>query len=458
MANQIVTVNVTQTVAAAPSALLRTGALITQGGTTTASGTLTLLTQLSDLTPVLATTKSISSMSLSGGVVTVTTTSPHGWTNADVIPVTIAGVTPTAYNGNVTATVTGTSTFTYPLGGSPGSVTVQGTAILGAVAELVSMATTFFAQGSNVPVYVLELGEGIVSAGVTALSSFITANPALIYSYLVPREWDAAASFLTLLGAFNTTTSKTYFHITTTLGTYSNYTTLMKCALTTVQAPLAPATEFTAAAQFWVTLNYNPSSTNRVTPLAFSYVQAVTAYPQKGNAATLTALKAANVGYIGTGAEGGISNTVLFWGHTMDGNPFNYWYSVDWAQINIGQALANAVINGSNNSLNPLYYNQQGINVLQDVATAQVTNAVTYGLANGTVTQVELPVADFTANLQAGLYLGQLVVNAEPFLIYSGENPNDYAIGKYAGLACVYTPLRGFEQILFNLNVTNFIA
>jgi hypothetical protein len=34
------------------------------------------------------------------------------------------------------------------------------------------------------------------------------------------------------------------------------------------------------------------------------------------------------------------------------------------------------------------------------------------------------------------------------------NNPNDYGIGRYAGLSASYTPMRGFVEIIFNINVT----
>lgn len=456
MANNIVSVLVSVQQPPAPSVLQKTGAIISQGATTTTDGTLTLLTQLSDLTSILAAAKSISTMTWSGGVVTVTTTAPHTWATGNTIGIVISGATPSGYNGSYQGTITGASTLTFPLVADPGSVTTVGFVTLADNAELLSQVTTFFAQGTSQAVYVLELGDGDPGDGVTALTAFITANEGLIYSYLVPREWDNVASFLTFLGGFNNTTSKTYFFVTTTVANNTVYSALDKCVFALVEAPGIPATEFSCAAPFYVTLNYDPGSTNRVTPLAFAYVYGVTAYPQRGNQATLTALRAANTNYIGTGAEGGISNTILFWGHLKDGNPFNYWYAIDWAQINLELALANAVINGSNNPLAPLIYNQQGINVLQDVATQVLANGVTYGLLTGDVTQTALPANQFAQNFLNGDYRGQLVINAEPFNIYTAENPNDYAIGKYAGLAGVALVARGFEQIIFSLTATTF--
>ena len=83
--------------------------------------------------PVLETTFSlqtmdaVSSMILTGGSVTVTAAHNFlGLTNGDSYSVIISGVTPAAYNGTVTALITGSNIFTYPLSGSPGAVTVQG--------------------------------------------------------------------------------------------------------------------------------------------------------------------------------------------------------------------------------------------------------------------------------------------------------------------------------------------
>lgn len=460
MSTNIVVVNVSQTLAPAPSTLQKSGALVTQGGTTLAPGTLRLCTSLADLTSVLATPKPISALAWSaggGGVVTITTSAPHGYGVGDVIPITVAGTAPAGYSGNFTGTVTTTSQITYPLAVNPGSMTVPGTVVTGSRSELLSMGTTFFAQNGGQSVNVLELGEGVVNAGVTALAAFIAANPNTIYSYLMPRNWDNNSAFLAFMADYTAPDKKTYFFVTTVYANRAVYAG-KKCVLALVEAPVIPATEFSLAAVFAVTLNYSPNSTAKVPPLSYAYVYGVTPYPVIGNQTTFTNLDIANVGWIGTGAEGGISNSIVFYGQLQDGNPFNYWYSADWFQINVQLNLANEVINGSNDPLAPLYYDQFGINRLQNRAAATAAQAVTNGLALGTVKTTTLPAQDFQLAYEAGDFLGFLAINAEPFNVYTAENPSDYAVGKYGGLACVYTPLRGFKQIIFNLNVTNIVA
>ena len=652
----IVTVNASVTVAAAPSTLQKTGAFVSQGGTVLTPGTYALLTSQSGLASYIASSAAITSLAWSGGVVTATTTAPHGFTIGDTLSLTIAGASPAGYNGTFLATITGASTFTYVLISNPGSETTPGMYIPDSANQLVQMNNTFWAQGSIVPVYVLELGPGNATDGVAALTAFIAANnnPQFFYSYLVPRYWDGNAAFLGLLAQFESPSSKTYFHITTTLQTYINYLnqnnpsepsplkdvlayieapalgawgsniitellaapaspTLSSSAAGTlpattyyvrvtyntaygetpasqeaneavaadhvlvvdsptslsgatswnvyvgttsgsetlqeagialatnwteptsglisgvaypakgfavattttnhnvavgqwfqlagftptgyngwyqalggtstdtlvmfVQSDLAPESalgllvasfatqtaapggvtgEFTAAAGFYKSLSYAPSSANLMTPFAFSFLFGVTAWATQGNSAILTTLKAANVNIVLTGAEGGISNDILEWGTTMDGSDFMEWYSADWIQINLVLNLANAVINGSNDPINPLYYSQFGIETLQDVAVATATAGVSFGLGNGTVTQSALTGLQLAQAIAVGTFDGDINVNAVPFVPYLQGSPGDYAIGKYAGLSVLWIVNRGFTNIVVNLNISDF--
>lgn len=63
------------------------------------------------------TTFSVSSLTRSGTTATATTSAAHGYTSTEYV--TIAGAVETAYNGKVKVTVTGGTTFTYSVSGSP---------------------------------------------------------------------------------------------------------------------------------------------------------------------------------------------------------------------------------------------------------------------------------------------------------------------------------------------------
>ena len=432
----IVNVVVTQQVASAPSQLQQTGAFVSQGGTTLAAGTTQLLTQLSDLTSILRPATDISTITWTGSVVTVTTTTAHGIPSGDTVQIVIAGCTPTGYNGTFAGTSTGTNTVTYPLVSDPGSSTVEGTLQLSNTLELAAMNNTFFAQGSTVSVFVLELGTTTVADGVTALNLYIEENvnhlptspTPQFYSYLLPKTWDVSDAQV-MAAQYEGTTAQVYFYVTTTLATYAGWDGI-KSVFAALQSPSAPAIEFSTAAMYWASLSYDPSASNLAHPFEYTYVYSVTPYVLS-NTQQVTLL-ANGVNWVGTGAQGGISNTLIEGGTYMDLNPFNYWYCVDWLSINVAQALSAAIINGSNLPTNPLYYNQAGINTLQKVAQATVNNGISFGLI-----------------------LSPANVNATPFTTYVAQHPGDYATGTYNGLSLTFVPLRGFSSITIYLTASN---
>ncbi len=373
------------------------------------------------------------------------------------------------------------------------------------------MGSTFFAQGNSTGVYALELGvQTSADAGITALETWITNNPGVFYSYLVPAAWDYSkdevgsviinnggsgyttapavtfsaptagttatgtatiqngavvaititnpgngytaaptvtiaaptsgvtatatanlASALDILASqYSSPTGKTYFFVTTTTSNLANYST-QKAIYATVPSPTAVSTEFQAASEFYQWLNNNPGSSNKLAPMAFRYVYGVTPWADQGNQTTITNILSAYGNLIGTGAEGGISNAIIFKGTTMDGEQASWWYGVDWVQIQTKQALAAAVINGSNSNP-PLLYDQSGINTLQKVAQQVCDNAVAFGCA-----------------LSA-------VVTAVPFGTYTTQNPSDYNAGIYNGLSATVVGQNGFTSLTFNLSAVQF--
>ncbi len=459
----IVNINISVTNPPKPSQLLKSGTMISVGGTTLAAGEYKLLSGKDDLKSIISPAKTIASIAWAANVVTVTLSEAHGWKTEDTIPLIVSGVVPVAYNRAVTATITSATAFTYPLVNDPGTATVMGGVKTVAASEIVQMNTTFWAQGTTRAVYVLELGDVNAAEAVAALGTFIEHDISLgntyqkIFSYLVPREWGAEDTFKTLTGLYTSPASLVYFFVTTTIATYSEWVaTGNKSVLAGVEAPDIPSTEFSMAFPFQSSLANDPGSSNMVPPMAWRFGYGVTDYPAGGNGTLLKALQDSSINYVGTAAEGGLSNKMLVAGHMLDGNPFNYWYSVAWSAINIELDVANEVINGSNTTVNPLYFEQRGINRLQNRALKTLRTGISYGLILGPVVDTRLTQESFNEEYEKGTYAGSAVINAVPFASYTSLNPSDYADGKYNGLSAVITPKRGFESITFNLNVTNF--
>ena len=191
----------------------------------------------------------------------------------------------------------------------------------------------------------------------------------------------------------------------------------------------------------------------------------MTPYPAAHNAALLAALDAANINIIGTGAEGGLPNQALITeGNTLDGNDFSYWYAADNIQITAQQRGALDVMNGANNSVNPLYYDQNGVNRLQDGQVQNVRSCISSGVLTGGYTRTTLSQADFLNALENGDFDGLNVVNAVPLVIpgsgdgYLQLNPGDFDKGDYNGITIAAIPMRSFKHIVFNVLLTDLVT
>jgi hypothetical protein len=438
MSFNIVTVNVSQTVGAIPSNLQQMSAVLSFGATLQEPGKPVLLTQPSDISDIvkIPVQSLVAEASSFGSDFTLTL--PAGKTiSRDVgseIPVTITGCSPTTWNGKYTATLSSPDKLTWTVTGSilDGSPSMPGQLTIGGSDDLVTAVDAFFAQGRSVGTYLLELGyqNDVVSKEVAALKDYIEDPLKRFYAYLVPEAWKADPDFITLAKLYTANEAMQYFFTLEDTPGDTNYVSPyagIKSIIATSDDTY-PVTN-AAAAAMWNLVSASPSEINKVPPMAFRYLQAVNANAAKAN--ILKTMTQQNINYVDTGAEGGISNTILVKGVTSDGNDMTYWYSVDWVQINVDMMLANAVINGSNNPVNPLYYNQDGIDRLQQTAQGVFNTGVSYGLVNGPTP-----------------------VSAVPFKTYVKNNPNDYGIGRYAGLSASYTPMRGFVEIIFNINVT----
>ncbi|HCL6004033.1 hypothetical protein N5D10_11210 [Citrobacter freundii] len=442
MGYEIVTVNVSQTIGATPSNLQQMSAILSFGATLQEPGKPVLLTQDSDITDLVNNAIGTLEAEAQSHGSDFTLTLPPGKTiNRDPgseIEITIVGCSPTTWNGTYTATLTTTSTLEWTVSSSTldGSPTTLGQFTIGGSADLVTAVNTFFAQGNSVGTYLLDLGyqKDVVKTEVAALKLYMEEPLKRFYAYLVPETWKEDKDFITLAKLYTANEAKQYFFVLSDTPGDTNYVS----PYASIKSIIAMAddtypTTNAAAAVMREFVSPSPSPINKVPPMAFRYLQAVNANKAKNS--ILKTMVAQNINYVDTGAEGGISNTMLVKGVTSDGKDMTYWYSVDWVQINVDMQLANAVINGSNNPINPLYYNQDGIDRLQQVAQGVFDTGVSYGLVNG-----------------------QTPVNAIPFKVYVKDNPNDYNIGRYAGLSATYTPMRGFTSIIFNINVTMQIS
>jgi hypothetical protein len=507
---QIVNLTAVVTTAPTPSQLQQSGAIVSVGGTTLAPNTYQYCGNMAAINAISATSYAITSLAWASSTVTATVATGILPTVGSTFTTTISGAVPTGYNGTYIATVASATTFTYALASNPGTETTPGSFTISGTSPITTPATSFFAQGTSVGVYVLELGNITgVDAQIAALNTWIQTNPGVFYAYLVPAAWDFSkdevgsvtinnggngytsaptvafsgggggtgaagtaviqngavvsvtitnpgsgytaaptvtfsggggvgaaatanlASALNILaGQYASATGKTYFFVTTSVANLANYSGL-KSVYATVPAPLATSQEFDSGAMFYQWLVNNPSQSNPLGPMAYRYLTGVTPWPQNGQQASINSVLSGYGNIIYQGSEGGISKAGIWKGTLMDGTQAAWWYGIDWFQIQVKQALAAAVINGSNQNP-PLIYDQNGINSLLAVAQNVANSAVKFQCALS------------------------ITITATSFADYTTANPNDYAAGLYNGFSATAVGQNGFLVVGFALNAVQF--
>lgn len=474
--NSIVTVKVQTIQAPTPNTFQQTGCLVSFGATNIARNDAAELTQWSDLDDVLIGAQPAATVVWAAGLVTLTTAAPlaPAYAPGDRPMMTISGFVPTAFNYTGPVTIVDTATFTYPVATDPGATTTVGTYMPQSAIELSQMSTTYFDQGNMTSVWVLELGYGATSAAnAAALQGWLNVNPKVFCGYLLPRSVGAnqttIEAFEPLFKQFQNPEAMTYFWLTVSANAINILDETYKCVIQMVEAPSVtdllktnatnPNGEFTMAAMFYNAMAFRPSQINRVAPMAFKYLYGVTAYPTKNNGPLLSSFKASATNYVATGAEGGVSFNIVYEGVTRDGNDyFNWWWTIDWVQININLNLSNAIINGSNNPFAPLYYNQDGINFLETNLYNTMLSASTLGMVLGPITMTALNQPDLQNQILLGVFEGMCDVNGVQFVDYVNANPGHFKIGEYDGLSVLFIPARGFIHIMVSVTATNLVT
>jgi len=293
--------------------------------------------------------------------------------------------------------------------------------------ELDAKVLSWFKIPGAPALYLLELGTAGTVAGVaTYLQNGTKPVP---YSVICPTAWNTDEALKTLAQTYATNAAQVYFAIDVLPA--GSFFAGIKSVWAVAKPAGSPATEDPAAGLAALIASYNLSPSQQMTSVRYSYMPGFTAFvPTK---LQRNALLLNRVNWIDNGKEAGLPTVSLLEnGVASDGLRLGFWYSTNWAQINIERDLSAAVINGSADSENPLFYDQDGINRLQQVAQATVNRGISFGL-----------------------FAAAPKVAAVSFAEYKATNPADVAAGIYGGLSVTLEPEKGFSAITLYFTVSN---
>jgi hypothetical protein len=407
------------------------------------------------------------------------------------------------------ATTLATNAYSY-CGNLAAVQALIGTGATGNGSEILRMATTFFAQGNGVGLYVLELGaEAAAGDDIPALQTWIMNNPGIFYAFLTPEVWDAVDGVQSVTitnggSGYTTTTVAATFTAPTSGTTATGYGVVTGGSITSfvitnpgsgyTTAPtvtfVAPATGTTATgtavlggALAGIANNYNsPNSqvyffvtTTQTTVTNYAGNKAVFAVVPSPTALSTEFQCAAPF-------EAWLLNNATQ--TMMQPMSFRYMYGVTpWPASGQGSAIAtikaangNIIESASQAGISTAMIadgtvmsgaqamSWYGLNFFQ----IQVQRALAAAVINGSNSQPPLLYDFHGVNVLAGVAnsvatqsvaikaAAAITISATPFATYIEDNPDDYAAGIYGGLSALFTAQQGFLTINFNIDAVQF--
>lgn len=264
------------------------------------------------------------------------------------------------------------------------------------------------------------------------------------YIAIAGYEWsDLSAAntlFATLVNQFNSNLKSCYGVGSIPISLYTNdKVSILKNikSLFTIATTLTPENAQVGVGAIGYELsNYAPSTVNKVNSM--TYRRLYNAAPLEDNDyiknKSLQDQFNTNM-LLNPPIDGSGAKSLVYPGILADGNDFTYWFGVDYIRFELISNITNLLIHGNNSKINPIYYNQDGIDRIKALVKQTITRCASYGIIQ----------SNFT-------------VSAIDFADYVTQNPNDYKQEIYGGISIEVSPLKALRRIKFVLQVTDLIA
>ena len=305
---------------------------------------------------------------------------------------------------------------------------------------------SYFGQNNAGSAIVLETTGADVPAAVANLATYITTANKRVYKYSVPNTFYNEATFATLVGTYTglALSSSQYFSSeinTTPLPSVDPIFAAFKDKRNYMGFfPSPTITEAVDGAITGILASpvYNVSATNLFTQVSNKLCNNITPNDTLPKA-TYIDLAENNVIWVQTVA----TQVVVAGGTYLDNTGWEYYYSSDLLQFNMENAVQQALINGANNPLQRIAYDNAGVLTLKSVIEGSVRNLVAAGGAT-----------DFGTGLDVNnVIVGSGEINYIPYAIYRRDNYVNYTEGKYDAYSLAIDITRFILQVTINIQL-----
>ncbi len=274
-----------------------------------------------------------------------------------------------------------------------------------------------------------------VSQAVKVLSDFVASGELRVYEWACPTSFYDNTDFIALVKSYSQITAGQYFSLELPEGTDpSTDETFALYIQSKSFAPVYPSLvegESSNGAIVGIKAGnlYNLSVSNPLSLLQWKTVYGITPRDRLSNS-LVDALNENGCSWIGSLNN----NTVVLGGMVADGQNWESYFALDTFIFRLTVDIASMMIQASNNPLQSISFNQNGINIIKNKLVAISNTMLSFGVLDNFG-------SDYDTNTNAILNTGEW--SAIDFATYKANQYQDWKDGIYNGASC-YVTIRHF--------------
>lgn len=288
-----------------------------------------------------------------------------------------------------------------------------------------------------------EITNEVISAAVKIVTDFVNKGEIRVYEWACPTAFYTNTDFISLVKSYSGITAGQYFSLELPEGTDpSTDTTFALYIKSKSFIPVYPSLvqeESSNGALVGIKsgLLYNLNSNNPLSLLQWKTVYGITPRDKLSNS-LINALNENGCTWIGSLNR----NTVVLGGMVADGENWESYFALDTFIFRLMVDIASMMIQASNNPLQAISFNQNGIDIIKNKLVAISNAMISFGVLDNFG-------SDYDTNTKAILNSGEW--KAIDFPTYKTNQYQDWKDGIYNGASC-YITIRNFVlQIVPNI-------
>ena len=284
-------------------------------------------------------------------------------------------------------------------------------------------------------VYWQDITTDEVSQAVKVLSDFVASGELRVYEWACPTSFYDNTDFIDLVKSYSGITAGQYFSLElpedtdpSTDETFALY--IQSKSFAPVYPSLVEGESSNGAIVGIKAGNlYNLSVSNPLSLLQWKTVYGITPRDRLSNS-LVDALNENGCSWIGSLNN----NTVVLGGMVADGQNWESYFALDTFIFRLTVDIASMMIQASNNPLQSISFNQNGINIIKNKLVAISNTMLSFGVLDNFG-------SDYDTNTNAILNTGEW--SAIDFATYKANQYQDWKDGIYNGASC-YVTIRHF--------------